>query len=89
MPLIIQAKVVSDHGSNHVVARRLAGVALKLLSQNNVKLNVEAAIKRVLFELEKESKDGNYNLLTVLKEIKQLTASFDENMIMSSLRHMC
>jgi len=49
-------------------------------------LDVEASIKRIFYEIEKDAKDGWFLLSRVLNEAKLLTDSFGEEPVTTSLR---
>lgn len=49
---------------------------MKLFSNQHVRLDVEASIKRIFYEIEKDAKEGWFSLKRIVAQLKKLTESF-------------
>jgi hypothetical protein len=55
-PLIVQAKLTDQNRFG--LTEDLSVLTIRLFSQHHIRLDVEASIKRIFFEMDKDAKDG-------------------------------
>lgn len=86
-PLIVQARIKDSNRSGLI--DDLSTYVIRLFSSQHIRLDVEAAIKRIFFEIDKDAKDGWLPLTQVLNQVKMLSESFKEEDVATQLRALC